>query len=79
MLWSVLLQIDAIFIPLVACKNGYVQLVDNDLDIFLIKDALSRGRVEICISETFQTICEDSWTNDDASVLCSELGFARHG
>ena len=64
---------------LVTCQNGYVQLVDDDENTFLIKDTLSRGRTEICINETFQTICEDQWTNEDASVLCSELGFARQG
>ena len=64
-----------------ACANGYVQLVNDasDLERFLIKDTLSSGRVEICITGTFRSICEDNWSNGDSSVLCGELGFSRYG
>ena len=65
--------------PLVTCENGYVRLVNDTLDSVLIKDTLSRGRVEICVEGTFRTICEDDWSNQDASVLCSELGLSRYG
>lgn len=65
------------FFP-VSCQNGYVKLVDPE-DRYFIKDALSRGSVEICVNETFQTICEDDWDNTDASVLCLELGFSAYG
>ena len=64
---------------LVACEDGYVKLVDDTLDSIFIKDTLSRGRVQICINETFQAVCEENWDNMDASVLCSELGFSEYG
>lgn len=54
-------------------------MIDDAADRVLIKDALSRGRAEICVGETYQTVCEAGWTNEDASLLCSELGFSRHG
>lgn len=63
----------------VTCENGYVKLVNSPQQSFFIKDTLSRGRVVICINETFQTICEDGWGHVDASVLCSELGFSAAG
>lgn len=61
------------------CEENYPRLVDNSDSAVLIKDTLSRGRVEICVDNSFHTICEDGWTNTDASVLCSELGFSRYG
>ena len=63
----------------VTCEDGYVRLIDDSTNPIMIKDTVSRGRVEVCVNQTFQTVCEDNWSNDDASVLCSELGFSRYG
>ncbi len=56
-----------------------MRLVNDTLNSVLIKDTVSRGRVEICINGTFQRVCEEHWDNTDASVLCSELGFSPYG
>ena len=61
------------------CEDNYPRLVDDSDSAVLIKDTLSRGRVEICVDNAFHTICENGWNNNDASVLCSELGFSRYG
>lgn len=67
------------------CNEGEVRLcVRDDCVImenqdFLIDNRLSVGRVEVCLDGRFGTICRDSWDNQDASVLCSELGFSRYG
>lgn len=37
------------------------------------------GRIEICLSESWGTICDDFWENQDASVACRQLGFSEYG
>ena len=37
------------------------------------------GRIEVCIQETWRTICSDQWKEEDARVLCHQLGFSVYG
>ena len=41
---------------------------------------LLNGQAQICHNEVWGYVCGDSdWTDDDASVICRELGFVPQG
>ena len=47
-------------------------------DVRLVGPVAYSGRVEICFTETWGTVCDNMWSNDDANIVCRQLGFSRH-
>ena len=58
--------------PLSECTQGSVRVDSN-------AGGLPIGRVTICLNETWRVICPNGWTDDDASVVCGQLGHPRQG
>ena len=52
------------------CQNGTIRLSGG---------GSTYGRVEVCVNETWSTICSDLWDYEDASVACSQLGHSPYG
>ena len=66
--YSICVRMDVVMIFLLAlpCTESDVRLLNNQL--------------QICHNEVWGYVCGDfDWTNDDASVVCRELGFSPEG
>lgn len=35
----------------------------------------SSGRVEVCLANTWGTICNNEWDETDALIICYQLGY----
>ena len=56
---------------IVGCVEGEVRLVDGSTAL--------EGRVEICMSSAWGTVCNFSWGKPDATVVCRQLGLSVAG
>jgi hypothetical protein len=54
----------------VPCTNGDVRLVEH---------YIGSGRIEVCDSNSWGTICSNSWDDIAASVACNQLGYSLYG
>ena len=68
MMWTYSISI---IYTVVFCTDGDLRLMGGARD--------GEGRVEICIGETWGTICDDLWSNLDAQVACRKLGYSKIG
>ena len=50
------------------CTNGDVRLV-NGMNLL-------EGRIEICVNRDWNTVCDDSFSIEDATVICRQLGHS---
>ena len=53
------------------CNNGDIRLIGGSTAL--------EGRVEVCDSQAWGTVCDDFWSSVDAGVACIQLGYQRSG
>ena len=53
------------------CDEGAVRLVGGSSEY--------EGRLEVCRSQTWGTVCDNGWNYQDAHVVCRQLGYQDSG
>ena len=71
MTYDLILLVIIFLDPSFSCTDGEIRLVDGL--------SSNVGRVEICYDNHYGTICHNGWNQQDASVVCAQLGFEREG
>jgi len=56
-----------------SCIRGDVRLIAGGTAVPL------EGRVELCLNDMWGTVCDNLWTDQDAAVVCRQLGFPETG
>ena len=59
------------FFSIAGCNQGSIRLVGGS--------SSNQGRVEVCNSNEWGTVCDDSFSTNDANVACRQLGYSGLG
>lgn len=53
--------------------------MNGDIRLAGRASSMYEGRVELCHNEEWGTVCDDFWGDNDATVVCRQLGFITDG
>lgn len=71
------------FIPIVCAIimiHFYHSVVCTENDLRIVNGTIDReGRLEICVSGSYLSVCDDLWDMADAVVACRQLKYSTDG
>ncbi len=53
------------------CRNGDIRLSSSNVSGY--------GEIQVCVHNSWNSICYSTFDRNDASVICQQLGFSRYG
>ena len=53
------------------CDEGNLTLTNGN--------GMNEGRVEICVNNSWWTVCDSDWGTEEATIVCKQLGFIELG
>ena len=59
------------------CSDGDIRVVGESVED--VKDGRLRGRVEVCLTGRYGTVCDEEFSRTDASVVCRQIGLSPYG
>ena len=59
------------FPSILGCTEGDIRLLEGSTHL--------EGRVSICRNNIWGTVCDDGWSERDATVVCLQLGLSVSG
>ena len=68
-----LLMILTLYCLILADTIQYVDCADGDIRL-VGGSSVNEGNVQICYSNAWGSVCDDSWGSSDARVVCRQLG-----
>ena len=61
--------------PTTPCYDGEIRL-ENSTYPYIYGGYFYGGRVEVCYNGTYQPVCDEAWTDSEATVVCNNLGYS---
>ena len=58
-------------IAIAPCTDGQLRLAGATVNY--------EGRVEVCLSNEWGSVCDNGWGDVDAAVVCAQAGFLADG
>ena len=68
---------DAVPTPTTPCYDGQL-LLANSTYSYIDGNYFYGGRVEVCYNGTYRPVCDDGWTDNDAAVVCYQVGYSYY-